>query len=347
MESQHLNLDKAKYGMTGQLGYSSTKDEAETYKKFMKDCLSQSKYQTNVANYVQPTDWKAILKAWVTSDVYDLLCAEHITSLDEFFVEFLERLTKNSHQYDTSMIDWLRKASTPSNIDRQTNEVRSFLKKITGEDKDNIRRVITEAIAIPTQEDVARFTKDQAIAALNNVRNNVLTADSRITSHFNDLLTSHFLMSLISQKPDLFLNWDQERSPKTVKYSELAKFYVRFDQKDIALNLSNKSEANDLKRKLENAQKQNASLQEELKRIKASVNQKGHGKYNHGNDSKNKKKDDEKPGSKPTPKRDRYTGPPCTKCKDAEQAKTHPTDKHKDDYVPKNQFKKQKIDSKK
>ena len=341
-----LNLDKAKYGMTGQLGYSSTKDEAETFKKFMKDCLSQSKYQTNVANYVQPTDWKAILKAWVACDVYDLLCAEHITSLDEFFVEFLERLTKNSHQYDTSMIDWLKKASTPSNIDKQTNEIRSFLKKITGEDKDNIRRVITEGVVIPAQEEIARLTKDQLITALNNIRNNMLTVDTKIITHFNDLITSHFLMSLISQKPDLFLNWDKEQSPKTVKYSELAKFYVRYDQRDIALNLSNKSEVNDLKRKLEAAQKQNSSLQEENKRIKASVNQKHNGKHNHGKDSKNQKKDENKPAES-TQKRERYSGPPCTKCKEAEKAKTHPTERHKDDYVPKNQFKKQRIDSKK
>ena len=145
------------------------------------------------------------------------------------------------------MIDWLKKASTPSNIDKQTNEIRSFLKKITGEDKDNIRRVITEGVVIPAQEEIARLTKDQLITALNNIRNNMLTVDTKIITHFNDLITSHFLMSLISQKPDLFLNWDKEQSPKTVKYSKLAKFYVRYDQRDIALNLSNKSEVNDLR----------------------------------------------------------------------------------------------------
>ena len=82
MENPHsLNLDKAKYGMTGHLAYSSTKEEAETIKKFMKDCLSQIKYQPRDAPiYVQPADWKAILKAWVTNDVYDLLCAEHFLS---------------------------------------------------------------------------------------------------------------------------------------------------------------------------------------------------------------------------------------------------------------------------
>jgi hypothetical protein len=46
-------------------------------------------------------------------------------------------------------------------------------------------------------------------------------------------------------------------------------------------------------------------------------------------------------------KREPYSGSPCTKCTDPIRAKTHPTEAHKDDYKPKEEFKKLKASSKK
>ena len=329
------------FGVTAVMSYKNSKEEVEIFKKLMISCLSQKRYQPDGAvDFVLPSTWKTILKPWMTVDVWNLLNADHIVSLDQFFIQIQVRLLKTSNTYDTIMLDWIRVACTESNIDKQTNEFRKFLKKALDQQSTRLSEAIIDHLAIPEEANVSKVRADllEQIAGIEERANEL--AESTIKPFVLNLLSTHLLMSLIGQNDQFFQKWDADHSPKTATHVELSDFYMRHSSKDISFKTG--GSGTNVK-KVEELTKQVNELNNKVKFQENTIAQLRNGKQL-------------PPKGNPVPRTDPqtlkrairtpYTGPPCTKCQDAAMAKSHSTEAHKDNYIPKAQFNKKKISKK-
>lgn len=345
--------DKFSFGITTLLKFTSTLEQVDRFARDFRRCLQQAKYQPPPIEgipvpYLLPQDWKEKFESWVEPNVYELLKSDHIQNEESFFNELKIRLVKDSNVYDLSMLEWFKKACTDSTIDKQSNEIRSFLKKMYADDGGKLSDIISAQLAIPAPEDVNRLTKDQLIQFINTIRNNSITLSSKVNDHSVDLITSHFLMSIIGQIPHSFSDWKNTNNvcPKDSHYSKLTSYYsVKYSEKPISLKkLGGKKFDEKSSAKISELEKDIISLKAKLAASENTARQ-----LKNKNDGKN----NNSPTNNNTPtnpqkrKREPYSGSPCTKCTDPIRAKTHPTEAHKDDYKPKEEFKKLKVSSKK
>lgn len=341
MEGQHqLVKDKIQFGITKLLSFKFTREDSDHYKSLMLQCLSQAKYQIPNQPFALPREWKRTLQSWVKSDVYDLMESDDANSLDMFFDLFNERLIKTSSQYDIVMLEWMKKAFTPNNIDKQRNDFVKFFRKIIARDGRNLFNKILDILAIPNQDVLAQRNKEQVLGVVATVRTNAAELDVAVINHLVNLFSRHFIQSMLGQKPDIFLKWDTIGvSPKDASIIQLANFAAKHHPTSICFQnscISEKAEA-----KGESA-KRIAELERENKLLKAQLKDRDNQITQLRKLSNNGKVKVEEKAAGTKRDRPKYEGPPCTKCTDPERAKTHSSEKHKDDYVSKHEFKAQK-----
>jgi hypothetical protein len=144
-------------------------------------------------------------------------------------------------------------------------------------------------------------------------------------------------MSIIGQMPHAFSDWKNTNDvcPKDSHYSKLISYYsVKHSEKPISLKkLGGKKFDEKSSAKISELEKEIVTLKTKLAASENTARQ----LRNKGNEKNNN------PPQNPTKrKREPYSGQACTKCTDPERAKTHPTEAHKDDYKPREEFKKLK-----
>lgn len=346
MDSKNeVTRDKFTYGITAPLSFNSAIDQVIGFEKSFNACIRQTKYQPN-NGFELPVDWKEKFESWVTPNVYELLKADYIKSIDEFFDHLKQRLIKNANYLDLSFLEWLKKAFTEASIDKQTNDFRTFVKKALsdGEGKviENIARInfhLPEA-----DENLNAKTKDNLIQIINQFRAGLATLAPTIALEYADLLTNHVMMSMVGQNPNAFTGFSDSNAgvcPKNSGYDKINLFYSNKNpDRAICFKLVGGRKSED--KEFQQLKDENAQLKVQLAN---AINT-------------NKQLKTQSTGTTrtttPTPKteeknldgkraRQKYNGAPCTKCSDSARAATHSTDKHKDNYVDKNAYKKMKL----
>lgn len=350
MDSKNeVTKDKYTYGITTPLSFNSTIEQVTAFEKSFNACIRQPKYQPNAREFELPVDWKEKFESWVTANVYELLKSDYIKTIDEFFDHLKQRLIKNANYLDLSFLEWLKKACTEASIDKQTNDFRTFVKKAFADGEGKVLEIIARNLQLPdANENLPAKTKDNLIQIITQCREGSETLSATIALEYADLLTNHVMMSMVGQNPNAFTGFSDSNAgvcPKNSRYDKINLFYSNKNpDRAICYKVgSRKSE-----------DKEFQQLKEENERLKAQI-----ASLNNTNRQLKLASTGTTKTTAPTPKaevknldnkrpREKYNGVPCSKCTDPLRAATHSSERHKDTYVERGAYKKQKhSDSKK
>lgn len=347
--------DKFKFGIYTLLSYNSTKEQVDAFEKNFLSCLRQKEYNPDPNVIIYPENWKSqIFESWCEPDVYDLLCSDHVKTIEEFFVLVRKRFDGTSAIVDNAFVEWMEIAVTPNTIDKHSNAVRTFLKKALPENDAMLKQNIDDHFELLSPDETAGKTKNELIGIVGGIRNKIDTLFTKdgIQGPLVNRITSRVLVPMVNQQAGGFTGWKDlgfAGSPKDSPYTDILEYHAKkYQRKPLALKRKAREDNPALTSQVKQLREENSKLQNELANLRNALNQ---------------LKNSQKPANQPpkggdTPKEANpkkrkaqatsYTGPPCAKCPDGSAAaKSHSTERHVDDYKPKQDFKKQKTKPKK
>jgi hypothetical protein len=315
---------------------AESKERLRYYKEAAAKCLAQEKYRQE--GLAIPANWKEIMGPWVemNSAASALLDRRDVRTPQAFFDKLIERKESSSTSFSLEFSEWINQTESSFVPDIHLKNAGDYFERVTQRHSAQID-MTCEKVMEGIEE---TMTKPAMMAKL---RENVITLKKEVKEDSVEIHAHDYMMSLTGRaRLDL---WDVEgKAPKEAKSHEICDWLTK--------NLANTKETkvafaigkhgggtvpsrptnNNNAIRVERRDDHPAYRGPPAKTTTVIGARPTHVSQSNARAGEVKTKPADQQGQKR--KKEIYSGPPCQKCPvGSDSARTHSTDRHKDNYV--------------
>jgi hypothetical protein len=319
---------------------SESKDRLRYYKEAAAKCLAQEKYRQEGLEI--PANWKEIMGPWVemNSAAAALLDRRDVRNPQSFFDKLIERKESSSTSFSLEFSEWINQTECNYVPDVHLKNCGDYFERVTQRHAAQL-----DATCDRVMEGIDETMTKQAM--MTKLRENVATLKKEVKEDSVEIHSHDYMMSLTGRaRLDL---WDVEgKAPKEAKSHEicdwLTKNLANTKETKVAFAIGKHGGGTVVPSSRPMANNNNNNARTERRDDPAGYHpifrppqaaktvNKPHVSHSNARAVEVKTKPAEQQGQKR--KKEIYSGPPCQKCPiGSEAARTHSTDRHKDNYV--------------
>jgi hypothetical protein len=302
---------------------SETKEILQGYKANLDKCLALPKYQADIREgEVIPTTWRTIIVPWfvVDSEAWKIFQRKDLETPHQVFDVIMSRKASSSTNYNQSLQEFIANSCKPKTVDEHLRAVQDFTEDLVE------RRFLALGTLDHIDEIDETKTKREIVDA---VRVSKERSILEIRELIQEVISHEFMMSLVSKQQ--FQTWDvvgrtplQSSSGQICDWLGGKQAQLPLDKKLLKFYVGPTAVAPIPERDTDAARKRDHAREASEKNRQNQL-----------------KKNAEQKAEKPELKRKSmvpYSGPSCTKCADPIKAKSHSTERHRDDYITNKDF---------